>query len=76
MQLNLRGHFLGFHLRIPLLKFSNKLVHLRREGTRFQTIVSKYQLELEPFQTVFHCLKTVRIRSYFAPHFPALGLNK
>ena len=24
----------------------------------------------------FHCVKIVRIRSYFGPHFPAFGLNK
>ena len=24
----------------------------------------------------FHCVKSVRIRSYSGPHFPAFGLNK
>ena len=27
------------------------------------------------FWYVYHCLKSVRIRSYFGPYFPAFGLN-
>ena len=49
----LQGHFLGFHLRIPILTFSNKPVYLRSDGTRSLVIGSKYLTELEPFQTVF-----------------------
>ena len=27
------------------------------------------------FCTVIHCVKSVRIRSYSGPHFPAFGMN-
>ena len=26
-------------------------------------------------ETAAHCVKSVRIRSYYGPHFPAFGVN-
>ena len=38
----LQNLFLGFHLRIPVLKISNKFVYLSSSETRFWTISPKY----------------------------------
>ena len=35
-------------------------------------VIFKYY---DGFCRILHCVKSVRIRSYFGPHFPTLGLN-
>ena len=54
MQLNLKGHFLGFYSRIPLLKLSNEHIYLSSKGTRSQITGPNYRIELEPSKTVFN----------------------
>ena len=49
----LQGHFLGFHLGILVLKFSNEPIYLSSKRTRSQMICLKYPIELELLQTVF-----------------------
>ena len=46
-------HFLGFHLHIPVLKFSIELVYLSCEGTKLQMIGPKYLIDLEMLQSDF-----------------------
>ena len=33
------------------------------------------RVRLSHFEKTFHCLKSVRIRNYSGPYFPAFGLN-
>ena len=45
---NSEQNVLGFHLRIPVSKFSNKLVYLSSEGIRSHITGQKYFELLEP----------------------------
>ena len=47
---------------------------------RIEATLTKFSLLCKIFRYAFnykvlHCVKSVRIRSYFGPHFPAFGLN-